>query len=268
LRPRGDPLRGDASTRRLACNTRAPMLAQLSDPHIRVGPDDRGSAAALGAAVRSVLALEPAPDAVLVSGDLADGATEAEYARVRELLAPLPMPVHVIAGNHDDPAAIEAMFGSPPRYAVPCGPLRLVALDSTRPGRDDGRLDAERCVWLAEQLAADRSTPTIVAMHHPPLAIGIPVLDDIALPAGDRRVLGGILADAPQARVVAVGHVHRAVFGVLAGRAVVACPSVWMQSRLRFGATRFEVVDEPPAFAVHALVDGEIVSHLQPVTGS
>jgi hypothetical protein len=48
----------------------------------------------------------------------------------------------------------------------------------------------------------------------------------------------------------------------------VACPSVWMQSRLRFGATRFEVVDEPPAFAVHALVDGEIVSHLQPVTGS
>ena len=76
-------------------------LAQLSDPHIRVGPNDQRSAAALEAAVRSVLALDPQPVAVIVTGDLADGSTPAEYARFRELIAPLRMPVHVIPGNHD-----------------------------------------------------------------------------------------------------------------------------------------------------------------------
>src|SRR5262245_6213568 len=113
------------------------MLAQLSDPHIRLGDDapDR----ALAAAVAAVAALDPAPDAVLVSGDLADTGDPREYARVRELLAPLPMPYHVLPGNHDDVAALEAVFG-PVSYAADVGDLRLVALDSTIPGRGDGRI--------------------------------------------------------------------------------------------------------------------------------
>ena len=86
------------------------ILAQLSDPHVLVGPGDRGSAESLAAGVAAVLALRPRPDAVLVSGDLADTASAAEYERVRELLAPLPMPVHVLPGNHDDRDALRAHF--------------------------------------------------------------------------------------------------------------------------------------------------------------
>ena len=68
------------------------MIAQLSDPHMRLGPDDEGSGEALAAAVRAVLRLERRPDALIVTGDLADGGLPDEYARVRELLSPLPMP--------------------------------------------------------------------------------------------------------------------------------------------------------------------------------
>ena len=64
------------------------ILAQLSDPHVRLPPEDEGSGEALDAAVRAVLALDPLPDAVIVTGDLADGALPAEYDRVRELLEP------------------------------------------------------------------------------------------------------------------------------------------------------------------------------------
>jgi len=46
------------------------LLAQLSDPHVDLGPGDTGSAEALAATVRAMMALDPAPDAVLVSGDL------------------------------------------------------------------------------------------------------------------------------------------------------------------------------------------------------
>jgi 3',5'-cyclic-AMP phosphodiesterase len=229
------------------------ILAQLSDPHMRMPPEDEGAGEALAAAVRAVLALEPLPDAVVVTGDLADGATADEYARVRELLEPLPMPVHLLPGNHDDPRTI------PAGYAVRVGDLRLVACDTTIAGRDDGELDVE---WLEACLADDRDTPTIVAMHHPPILTGIGGLDDLGLT--NREALGPLLERAPQVRRVIAGHVHRGAFGVVGGCGVVACPSTNLQAKLEIGAEGFTIVREPPAIAVHALVDGQLVSHLQP----
>jgi hypothetical protein len=37
------------------------------------------------------------------------------------------------------------------------------------------------------------------------------------------------------------------------------------QLRLDFGADVFEMLEQPPLLAVHRLVDGELVTHLQPV---
>jgi len=248
------------------------LLAQLSDPHIRLD-DDGASARALAAAVRSVLAFRPAPQAVLVSGDLADGAATAEYERLRELLEPLPVPVHVLAGNHDDRDALRAHFGQAGggapgervRYTAPCGDLRLVVCDTTRPGRNDGQLDAEHRDWLTAQLDAEPDAPTIVAMHHLPLPIGLPVLDAIGLPQADRGALAELLARTPQARRVVAGHVHRTVFGALGGCGVVACTSTHLQARLEIGMPDLELVPGPPSFALHALLDGELISHVQPI---
>jgi len=134
---------------------------------MRVGPDDEGTGAAFEAAVAAVAALDPAPDAVLLSGDLAEHADPREYERVRSLLAPLSMPVHFLPGNHDDPTAVPAW------YAVQCGSLRLVACDSTVPGADSGSFGPERLERLEQLLAEDPRTPTVVAMHHPPIDIGV-----------------------------------------------------------------------------------------------
>jgi Icc protein len=226
------------------------ILAQISDPHMRVGPDDQGSAAALVKAVDAVLALDPLPDAVLVSGDLADGGTPAEYERVRELLAPLPMPVHVLPGNHD-----RLDWDGP--YAADVGDLRLIACDTTKPGHDDGHLDLD---WLEAQLATS-TAPTIVAMHHPPLLTGIGGLDAIGLPERERAALGALLARSPQVVRVAAGHVHRAAFATLAGCPVVTCPGTNWQTKLEIGTPGFSVVAEPPAFIVHTAD----VAHVQPV---
>jgi Icc protein len=239
------------------------LIAQLSDPHVRI-PEEHGSAPALARAVAAVLALEPLPDAVLVTGDLAEHADAAEYERVRELLAPLPMPVHVLPGNHDDRDAMRAHFpldgAGPYRYAARCGALRLVACDTMKPGNDDGELDL---AWLEAQLAED--APTIVAMHHPPLLTGIGGLDEIGLPPAQRTALADLLRRTPHVLRVVAGHVHRGAFGVLGGCGVVACPSTNLQTRLRIGSAGFEIGDDPPALAVHALVEGELVSHVQPI---
>ena len=55
------------------------LLAQLSDPHIGAEWADGDPVAGLAAAVESVRSMGRQPDAVLVSGDLADNATDAEY---------------------------------------------------------------------------------------------------------------------------------------------------------------------------------------------
>jgi Icc protein len=249
------------------------LLAQLSDPHVGAGEPERGGPAeALAAAVGAVGALDPAPGAVLVSGDLVTHGTPAEYEQVRELLAPLSMPVHVIAGNHDAGDALRHAFdipggaGADVRYATRCGPLRLIVVDTTIPGREAGAFGEERRTWLASQLAAEPDAPTVVAMHHPPLLTGMRAFDAIGLPEADRLDLARLLARHPQVVRIACGHLHRTVMGGLAGCEVFVCPSTWVQARLDLSDPgHLELLREPPGFAVHLLLGGELTSHVQPV---
>jgi 3',5'-cyclic AMP phosphodiesterase CpdA len=208
---------------------------------------------------------------VLVSGDLADHAADEEYEQVRTLLGRLGAPAYVLPGNHDDRDALHRHFGvpgaggEPVRYAADLGPLRLIALDTTVPGEDGGALDDEQLRWLDTALAAAADTPTVVAMHHPPFEVGIPAWDAIGLAPDARRRLGELLARHPQVRRVVAGHVHRAIAAELGGRAVMSAPSTYVQGLLDFGAMELELSGDPPGFVVHALVDGELVSHVQPV---
>jgi 3',5'-cyclic-AMP phosphodiesterase len=252
--------------------TRPFLLVQLSDPHIGATWGGGDTVVRLGAAVESVRRLPDAPDAVLMSGDLAENAADGEYELVRELLAQLGAPVYVLPGNHDDRDRIRRHFdlpgatGAPVQYAADLGPLRLVVLDSTRPGEDRGELDANRLSWLDAELAGAPDRVTLIALHHPPVSTGIAAWDELGLPAADRRALGDVLRRHPQVRRVVAGHVHRAMTAELAGRAVLAVPSTYVQTRLSFSSDEIETVAEPPGFAVHALLDGELASHIQPVT--
>ncbi len=230
------------------------LIAQLSDPHLRLAEND-ASAPELSRAVQRVLALDPLPVAVLLTGDIANSGDPREHALADELLAPLPMPVHRLAGNHD-------LFGEPLQYAVDAGPLRLVACDTSRDGRDDGELDVD---WLAARLAEAPDRPTIVAMHHPPLDIGLPWLDRIGLPATTRAALADLLHASPHVLRLVAGHVHRTLTGTLGGCPVVTCTSTNIQAALEFNAADMLLANEPPSILVHAyLPTGELITHVQP----
>jgi 3',5'-cyclic AMP phosphodiesterase CpdA len=243
------------------------LIAQLSDPHIGAGWIDPDPATLLSAAVAAVARL--GPNVVIVSGDLVENARDAEYEGVREALEPLDVPVHVLPGNHDDRDALHRHFGvpgeggEPVQYSVDLGPLRLVVLDSTVPGHEHGELDRERLEWLERELAAAPERPTLIAMHHPPLVTGAPAIDAIALRDEGRRALGDVLARHPQVRKVVAGHVHRTVEAELAGRAVLAIPSTYAELQLDFGAAELSTVDEGRGYALHACVDGTLVSHVE-----
>jgi 3',5'-cyclic AMP phosphodiesterase CpdA len=247
------------------------LLAHLSDPHIGAEWFDDQSVPRLSAAVASVRAIRRRPDAVLVSGDIADHATDQEYEQVRELLAPLEAPVYVLPGNHDDRRALHRHFGVPGadgssvRYSVDLGPLRLLVLDTTLPGEAAGALEGDQLDWLDAELAAAPEQLTLIAMHHPPLLIGVPAWDEIGLAAADRRALGAVIERHRQVRRIACGHFHSTITGELAGRGVLVVPSTYVQTRLDFDVRELELTSELPGFAVHAVVDGELISHVKAV---
>ncbi len=225
--------------------------------------------------MRAVEALPVVPQAVIVTGDLVDSPGAAAYERVRELLAPLSVPVFVTVGNHDDRDAVREYFalpgrdtgsvGGPFQYTATVGDLRLVACDSLVPGSDGGSVDAERRAWLATELAAGPDTPTIVAIHHPPLATSFPAFDEITIPAAERAALAELLAANPQVLRVISGHIHRAFFDTLGGCGVAVCASTWLQSPLEIGMTEIELVPEPASFMVHVTTSHGLVSHVQPL---
>jgi 3',5'-cyclic AMP phosphodiesterase CpdA len=253
-------------------------LVQLSDLHLRAGPDGRGPAARLERAVRQVSALEPQPVAVLLSGDLVDEPSSAAYEEALELLERLGVPIHAIPGNHDDRDLLRAHFGpgpapagAPVQLAVNCGPLRLVGCDTTRPGKEAGALGDEQLRWLDETLSERPETPTLLAVHHPPVLTGVRSMDAIALIAEDRGALEALLAGHPQVQAITCGHVHTTMTTSFASRPLLICPSTNSAVRLDLRPRDdlpFAVSDQPLGFAVHTLIDGRLVSHVQPVGGA
>jgi 3',5'-cyclic-AMP phosphodiesterase len=249
------------------------ILAQLSDLHLGDGRKTRGDpAAGLAAAVAALRRLPTPVDAVVVTGDLADHGSAAEYALAHDLLAVLEVPVHVLPGNNDDRAALREAFGLPGEpddpvdYAVDLGPLDLVVVDSTVPGKTRGVFEPGQLQRLDTTLAANAGKPTVVAMHHPPLTTAIADWDRWNMRAGQRRAIGETIAAHPHVVAIVAGHLHRVAASTLAGRPVISGPSTFTQARPDFRAETVEMNGSPPGFALHALLGDELSSQFETVS--
>ncbi len=239
------------------------LIAQITDTHVKhAGKLAYGrvdTLAMLERAVAHLRRLDPQPDVVLLTGDLVDEGSDAEYARLRGALAPLRQPLYVIPGNHDDRAAMRHAFADHaylPRdgdflhYVVEDHPVRLVGLDTLIAGKVGGAMDDARCAWLDAALAAAPGRPTLVMMHHPPFAMGIDHLDRFLLEGGE--AFGRVIARHPQVERIVCGHAHRAVALRWNGTTVSVCPSTAHQFTLDLRPRSPAVYSfEPPGFQLH-----------------
>jgi 3',5'-cyclic AMP phosphodiesterase CpdA len=250
------------------------LLAQLSDLHLGANWEGVDPQPRLEQVIEAVRALPNRVDAVIVSGDLTDSGGEEDYLLVKQLLARLEVPVHVLPGNHDLRGSMRRVFElpgdgeEPINYSVEVGDLRLIVFDSIVPGEDRGVFDAEQLRWLDDELGKEPERPTILAMHHPPLATGIPEWDGINLVAPEREALAEVVGRHPQLRAIVGGHLHRVVSSALAGCPVLAVPSTYLQILPDFDPTQFEDEDaafwtDPPGFALHVLRGGELSSQVE-----
>jgi len=255
-------------------------IAQISDLHIKppgelaYGRVD--TAKALERCVAPLNEFDPAPDLVVISGDLADTPAADEYRHLKQLLAPLKLPFAGLPGNHDARELMRAAFPSA-TYAFAAGALNqkigvgeldLILLDSSVPGKPHGTLDAATLEWLEQTLASSADRPALLFLHHPPFEAGISHMDRQKLLNADQ--LASIVKRRPRVRLVSSGHVHRAVLTIFAGIPATICPAPNHAVALDLAELRepsFNV--EPPAFHLHAWFPGEgfgsVVTHQVPI---
>ena len=151
------------------------LLLQLSDPHF--GTERPAVAEALHALVRA-----QRPDLLLLSGDITQRATAAQFAAARAYVDALGVPACVaIPGNHDIPlfdlasrllrpyARYARAFGADLEPQFENQDLLLWALNTTRRWRHvDGEVGAVQVERVAQR--AERAAPHVwrlVAVHQP-----------------------------------------------------------------------------------------------------
>ncbi|TDN92348.1 phosphodiesterase [Microbacterium sp. BK668] len=252
------------------------ILLHLSDTHLRAAGsrlfDRVDSAERLAQALAAVEASGVRPDAVVVTGDLADWGEAEAYEAIRALVEPfaagLGARLFWVMGNHDDRGAFRSRLLDDVR-TDPLVPhdrvdeldgLRLVTLDSTVPGAHHGELDDAQLEWLRGVLATPAPLGTILAMHHPPVPSVLPLAASVEL--RDQARLAHVLRGS-DVRAIVAGHLHYSTFATFAGIPVsVASATCYTQdltvpaggTRPQDGAQSFNLVHVYDATVVHSVV--------------
>jgi Icc protein len=251
-------------------------VAHLSDVHLLadgvrqygvVNPED-----GLELALDRLRRVDPAPDALVFTGDLADKAEPAAYARLRELVEPaaeaLGAQVIWVMGNHDERADYaRGLFdseddGLQDRVYDVRG-LRVIALDTSVPGYHHGELDPEQLDWLRDVLATPAEHGTLLAMHHPP--IPVPMMEAAALiELYDQAALAPVL-EGSDVRCILGGHFHYSSYSTFAGIPVsVASASCYTSDPAPL--ERFvSGVDGHQSFTMAHLYDDRVVQTVVPL---
>lgn len=243
------------------------LVAQITDLHLG---GDAGAEGRLDAVLAHLADMATAPAALVVTGDVLDRPdAPGGYAAVGARLAALGVPVVACPGNHDDRASFGRVLGGkraggPVDTRLDLDGVTVLACDSTVRGEDWGRLEPSTLDWLARELADTRG-PVLVALHHTPCRVGLPLIDEVALRDADE--LARALAVA-QGRVLAVvcGHAHTSATAFFAGVPVVVCPAVssWLVLDAERPGPFFDRVT-PPALALHVVEDGRLTTHMRVV---
>ena len=124
--------------------------------------------------VDAVNALRFPVDFVLHGGDVVEDGSEEAYRLAQRALSRLRVPVLYVAGNHDNPPALQRIIlGKEPSqermdYATVVDGIHVVVLDTRGPQDPTGMLTNHQITRLRE-ICTPKGPPLVIALHHPPL---------------------------------------------------------------------------------------------------
>lgn len=220
-----------ATARRTQLGQYAPpihTIAHLSDPHYLGGRRPLyGAVDTDGHLARAIEQLERSgrrPEAIVITGDLADLGEPDAYERLAAQLEPVAKRMGSrivwVMGNHDEREPFASvLFGEEPTSAPQdrvhdIDGLRIISLDTTVPGYHHGALSDEQLDWLTTVLAVPAAHGTLLALHHPPIPSPVELMAVLELERQER--LAEVLRGTDVLAILG-GHLHHAMSGTFAG---------------------------------------------------
>jgi 3',5'-cyclic-AMP phosphodiesterase len=237
-----------------------PLVAQITDTHLFAD----GEAKMFGcqtnhtfaAVIAAIAKLQPQPDILLLTGDISQDDTVSAYQYARSLIEPLKIPTYWLCGNHDQNAAAvdELNHGhiSSIKSFTQSG-WRFILLDSMVAQQPHGELSEQQLQWFEQELSDD--LPTLVAVHHHPIACGLDDMDAIGLRNAEDFLQ--VVDRHPPIKVILNGHIHQEFATQRHGVNYFGTPSTCIQ--LKPNQADLEVDDRPPGFRLLRLhPDGKV----------
>lgn len=204
------------------------VIAHVSDTHLLGGSRPLYGAVDTDATVaRAFAQLERSgmrPEAIVITGDLADLGEPDAYERLKTLVEPaaerMGSRVIWVMGNHDEREPFSSiLMGEQPTTATQdrvydVNGLRIISLDSTVPGYHHGDLEAAQLDWLRAELARPAVHGTLLALHHPPLPSPVELMAILEL---DHQAELAEVIRGSDVRGILAGHLHYSTTGTFAG---------------------------------------------------
>lgn len=218
------------------------IIAQISDTHLDLNtPKGTARLCEFERCIMAINRLEPMPDVVVHTGDIAHNGTTEEYEAARRILEALRCPFHVAVGNRDDRAALREAFPEQSyllpdtpfiQYRVDAYPVRLIVLDTQCDGGKHGDFCQIRADSLRAALVEDTAKPTVIFMHHPPFEVRESDFPIQFASWDSVKRLEGALEGQRHVSGIFCGHTHRDATGEVGALPVSSIPSLAADVRM------------------------------------
>lgn len=242
------------------------QLVQFTDPHLFADPrgEMRGvnTLDSLNRTLAAARLNHWTPDALLVTGDIAQDESRESYRLFRSVLEPLSLPVLCIPGNHDDPGFMQDELDGDFVLLAPVAfeHWGIVQLSTYVRGSASGELDRAALDSLDRVLAGAARPHFLVCLHHQPVPVGSRWLDGVGLRNPDSFF--DVLDRYDNVRGVLWGHVHQQFDGERRGVRLMGSPSTCRQFMPKHD--EFALDNRPPGYRWLSLAaDGSITTGVE-----
>jgi Icc protein len=245
-------------------------LVQLTDTHLGADVDSALLGMNTGESLDHVLDLiereQRDVQLLLCTGDLSNNGSVAAYQRFQEKIGRFSVPSVWLMGNHDLYASMEQVCRGTRQLAkvVEIGRWQIVLLDSSIPGKVEGKLAESEMQFLEEHLRNNSDYYQLICLHHHVLPVGCAWLDSQRIANAD--ALLALLSRHRQVRAVLSGHVHQVFEKTYQDFQVLTSPSTCIQFARASDTFKIDTLN-PGYRALQLMPDGKLSTSVSRVTG-
>lgn len=251
----------------------------LSDSHIGITPDwssyGQNALDNTQAVVDYINAELPfTPEFVLHTGDVVYNPNPDAYPVAQEVFSKVKYPIYYARGNHDLPGPMREYLSD-----VPDGPANKLDYDfrirdfhvivfDSHDDKTFGIVQDEQLEWLATTLEESDARSFVLATHHCPVQLHIPVYDELMMISNHDALFDVLRPHHDRIRGLFYGHTHRSSVTIRDGILCSCATAIWFQI---YGWANDKVAfrgdaSSPPGFNIVTMTHDEtvITHHLIP----